>query len=365
MTNPPDGFPEGPNTARLFQLLAARPIPVEAVVQEMATVGKVGDPNDLPTIVRIGEMSDLMDELLAEPALLLIPCWGAIGLDVLYDIVRRDCFYSYIALTLLVAITHGEKVSSLYETKPDNRFDAPYTINGELQRHALIRLRELVLDHFGNSENQTRLISLIDLLNFGSAGSAQRRAAEYLLSNLFESRLAINRYLIEEYEDLLDRVPKYESEMQDFLVKHPVLLDPLAVQIYDRHSLGDDLKTDFVVRQITNDYVLVEIEKSSDPLFTGNDDLTHLVTHAVGQVTGFQAWITDNIAYAQTKLPGIRRPSGLIVIGRSNELSEKRQRKLLEENFSRRQHAQIVTFDHLLQQAKTIYRNMLEGPPIS
>jgi len=362
MSNPPEGFPKGPNTTRLFQILAERPIPTEALVEEMISLGRLSNSDDLPAIVKIGQMCGLMDEIFAEPALLLLPCWGERGLDAFFEMVATNSFYSSIALTLLVAIAHGEKVQVLSFREA---VDAPYQLTGDLQRYALIRLRKLVLEHFAHPSNHTKLISILSSLNHKSADSPEGRAGEYLFSNLFESRLAINRYLIEEYETLLASVPKYEREIQDYLIKHPVLLDPLAVQVYDRHSLGDDLKTDFVIRQITNDYVLVEIEKSSDPLFTASDDFTHLVTHAVGQVTAFQTWITDNIAYAQTKLPGIRRPSGLVVIGRSTDLGDRRQRKLLEENFSRRQHVQIVTFDHLLQQAKTIYRNMLEGPPIS
>ena len=358
-------FPKGPNTAKLVHLLEERPIPVDSVLKEMVSVARIRDAKDLPTLSKIGEMSEFLDEILAEPALALMPCWGREGIDVLYRIARGDSFHSDTAVTHLVAIAHGDKIASTHGGKDINRFDVPYAITPDLQQHALMRVRELVLDDFGTPEKQERLLSQIHLLGFSATGSPRKMAAQYLLASVFESRLAINRYVIEEYEHLLDRVPQYESELQKFLVKHPVFIDPLAVEVYDRRSLGDDLITDFVVRRITNDYLLVEIEKSSDPLFTASDDFTHQVTHAVGQVSGFQSWVSDNIAYAQTKLPGIRRPGGLVIIGRDAELNERRRRKLLEENFSRGQHVQIVTFDHLLEQAKTIYRNMLQGPPIS
>jgi hypothetical protein len=106
MSNVPEGFPTGPNTAELLQFLAKRPIPVEATLREMVALAERADPGDLPTILRIGQMSGFMDEVLAEPALVLLPCWGMRGLDVLHSIVRQDRFYSYYALTLLVSIAH-------------------------------------------------------------------------------------------------------------------------------------------------------------------------------------------------------------------------------------------------------------------
>jgi hypothetical protein len=102
------------------------------------------------------------------------------------------------------------------------------------------------------------------------------------------------------------------------------------------------------VRRITNEYVLIEIENSTDRLFTQDGSFSSHLMKAIAQVRDFQAWVSDNIAYAQTKLPGIRHPEGLVVIGRRNELSPSMDRRLAEENFSRHGHIRIVTFDDLL-----------------
>jgi hypothetical protein len=85
---------------------------------------------------------------------------------------------------------------------------------------------------------------------------------------------------------------------------------------------------------------------------------------AVGQVRDFQAWISDNIAYAQTKLPGIRHPDGLVVIGRRAPLTQIMEQRLSEENFSRRGHIKIVTYDDLLSQGRSVYRNAIERPVV-
>ncbi len=132
----------------------------------------------------------------------------------------------------------------------------------------------------------------------------------------------------------------------------------------NKHELGNDFITDFVVRRINNEYVLVEIENSTDKLFRQDGSFTSDLMKAVAQVRDFQAWISDNIAYAQTKLPGFRHPSGMVIIGRRSGLSVEMVKRLDEENFSRRGHIKIITYDDLLEQAKAVYRNILERPPI-
>jgi hypothetical protein len=126
--------------------------------------------------------------------------------------------------------------------------------------------------------------------------------------------------------------------------------------------LGDDFITDYVVRRINNEYLIVEIENSTDQLFNQNGQFSAALTGAVGQVRDFQGWISENIAYARTKLPDIRHPDGLVVIGRRRDLHPEMVRRLEEENFSRRGHIKIVTYDDLLTQASTIYKNMLMRP---
>jgi hypothetical protein len=79
-------------------------------------------------------------------------------------------------------------------------------------------------------------------------------------------------------------------------------------------------------------------------------------------VRDFQSWLTDNIAYARTKLPEISRPLGLVVIGRRMTLTPETNRSLEEENFMRHGHVRVVTYDDLINQARTIMNNILELP---
>jgi hypothetical protein len=63
------------------------------------------------------------------------------------------------------------------------------------------------------------------------------------------------------------------------------------------------------------------------------------------------------------KLPGIRHPEGLVVIGRRASLTPLMAQRL-SENFSRRGHIKVVTYDDLLSQAHSSYRNTIERPVV-
>ena len=77
------------------------------------------------------------------------------------------------------------------------------------------------------------------------------------------------------------------------------MLDPFVTVLYTKQELGSDFITDFIVRRINDQYVLVEIENSTDKLFNQTGVFSSELNTAVGQVRDFQAWVSDNIAYAQ------------------------------------------------------------------
>lgn len=173
---------------------------------------------------------------------------------------------------------------------------------------------------------------------------------------LFDSTVRISQRLINQFEALLSAGHK-EEELQQFLFANPVFLHPLASQVLNKHKLGDDFITDYVIETLTGEYIAVEIEKPSDVIITKKGDMTALFTHAFGQVLDFIDWVERNIAYAQTKLPGISTPKGLLVIGRLDGLTQKEINKL--RRFSKNSMSiEIVTFNDLLDRAKALYRNI-------
>ncbi|MDQ3816341.1 MAG: DUF4263 domain-containing protein [Acidobacteriota bacterium] len=310
------------------------------------------------------------------PAVAALPAWGKHGIEELKKIVISGP-HDRAAFSVLLSIAIGQRPSSkdyafLRETWDELCvYDVPHALAKEARRI----LQELVLEQMDDFYLSYRIFSgLNDIMlqsAFATKGDAeslrkgdpkQVEKVSYFFRSLLDPRLNLNEGLIKEFSEFLDADPEKEKELHEFLFKHPVFLDPLAIEIRSKHELGEDFQTDFVVKRINNEYVLVEIEKSTDKIFTEKGGFHSDLTDSIRQVRDFQSWISDHIEYARSKLPMIRRPEGLLVIGRRRDWSPQMIRSLEEENFSRRGHIKIVTYDDLLEQAKVIYKNMLEKP---
>ena len=174
-----------------------------------------------------------------------------------------------------------------------------------------------------------------------------------------EASIKISKKSIDNFEILIAE-HKNEETYQVFLKNNPVFLEPLATKIYDKQRLGDDLITDFVIQTLEDKYVLVEIEKPQDLIFTKQNDFSAKFTHAYGQVLDFLAWIDSNIAYAQTKLPNICLPSGLLVIGQSSALNPD-QKKKLEYFNTLNTRIKVITYDEVLLNAQRLYKNIISS----
>jgi len=234
-----------------------------------------------------------------------------------------------------------------------------------LAPEAIRCVRELVLEQLTDPYKKSRLLAAISSqAMFPREQPSQIEFLDFLMDMLVDTHLVLNEHILNQFAALLNQDPEREEQLHRFLVEHPVLLDPFVSELRTKHELGDDFITDFIVRRTNDEYVVVEIENSADSLFKADGSFTSELMTAVAQVRDFQAWISDNIAYAQTKLPGIRHPEGLVIIGRRQGLSTLMQTRLSEENFSRRGHIKIATYDDLLTQAQSVYRNALERPVV-
>ena len=168
--------------------------------------------------------------------------------------------------------------------------------------------------------------------------------------------------LLNEYKRLLDSRPEREEILQTFLKANPVLLCPAHIEMKPKLQIGNRV-TDFVFREASGDYVLVELERSTLPLFTKSGDASSQLNHARNQILEWRRYIEDNLHTVQKELhlPGISaNPRGLIVIGRSSSLSSENRRRLVSiENESPK--TRIMTYDDVFDNAKAIVENLL-GP---
>jgi len=168
--------------------------------------------------------------------------------------------------------------------------------------------------------------------------------------------IVVGRELLHTFRDLVG-ADEREEIYQQFLTQNPVLLDPLARRVIPKHALGTEHVTDFVIWKVTGEYLVVEIEKPQDPIFTRGDDFSYQFTHAFSQVLDFQEWLERHPEYAARNLPGVVSPFGLLVIGRRTSLSPTQARKLARFN-TNSQRVRVACFDDLVDEAEKLHENV-------
>lgn len=168
--------------------------------------------------------------------------------------------------------------------------------------------------------------------------------------------------LLSEFKALLDSNPDREQVLQTFLQQHPVLLSPTHVRMWPKLPLGATV-TDFVFRDATHEYLLVELERSTLPLFRQDGHPTADLTHAHGQIVDWKRYLEDNLQTVQRELglAGITTsPNALLVIGRSQSLHPRDRRKL-QTMMNESPKLRILTYDDVYENAKATFENLL-GP---
>jgi hypothetical protein len=130
----------------------------------------------------------------------------------------------------------------------------------------------------------------------------------------------VSKSVLSDFDHLIT-IESSEAAYHQYFASHPVLIDPLAAVIISKQQLGLEHVTDFAVRRHDGDYILVEIEKPQDRLFTTSNDYSAAFAHAFGQVVDFEQWVRDHGDYARHLMPGISSPRGMLIIGRSHEFS--------------------------------------------
>ena len=203
-----------------------------------------------------------------------------------------------------------------------------------------------------------RLIQFMYFQNMESA-SDKNEYIEFhqdIFNILTDSTIKISEDIIANFRSLIDKQTN-EEEYQVYLEEHPVLIDPLAMNVIDKQKLGIEYITDFVIETLKGDYILVEIEKPQDKIFTQAGDFSSNFSHAFGQVLDFIEWVESNIAYAQTTLPGISAPKGLLIIGRDADLTDQTRKKL--RRFNRNSNSiEVLTYDDILSRSESLYKNI-------
>jgi len=164
------------------------------------------------------------------------------------------------------------------------------------------------------------------------------------------------------FKDLLDRSPEREEELHVFLKAHPHFICPSYSKMWSKLPFGSK-ESDFVFRDAAGDYLLVEIERSTLPLFIQSGDPSRDLNHARSQITDWKRYIQQNFYTVQNelKLTGISaNPRSLVIIGRSVSLTPENRSKIATmETESLNQ--KLMTYDDVYLNAKAVIENMF-GP---
>ena len=283
---------------------------------------------------------------------------GPKGVEVLASAVREAPGMIYPA-AILEALWYAAQGFDLLETE-DVRHAGIFSdrLLPETISAAQVAFQDLITECRMNQFLFDRLIHFLYQGN-SNAGNHGKPHLDRFRQSVFqvfaESSIKITRRVVDDFEQLVND-DLLEKPYQDYLAQHPVLIDPLAAQVIDRQRLGLELTTDFVIRRLDNEYILVEIEKPRDPIFTSKNDLTSQFHHAFEQVLGFQAWVNKHSDYAQHHMPGISCPRGLLVIGRRNLTVE--QSDKLRQYCLNSQSVSVITYDDLIERARILYANI-------
>lgn len=177
---------------------------------------------------------------------------------------------------------------------------------------------------------------------------------------LTEDKLRLIRDAVEKLEEIL-KAEGREEEAHQFLKSNGTILgltstiDPIS-----KFKLGDDFETDFVIKEIPEGYILIEIERPDIRLFKkvkkGRPPERHRdLNHAIEQVETWKAWISKYHSYISSKLPGISpSPMCWIIAGRSTHLSKEEENRLTEINQEYRSSYKIFTYDDLLARVRAV-----------
>jgi hypothetical protein len=161
--------------------------------------------------------------------------------------------------------------------------------------------------------------------------------------------------LIDDYLAMLASDPN-EERVQSFLNDNPILLSSSA-EVVPKHRLGAEHVTDFVLCSGDAEYELVELERPNARLFTKAGDPHRDLTHGIRQLEDWLQWVSENLPYARTSLPGISEPKARLIIGRSSQLSAQHRNALRRRN-AELNRIQIVTFDDLAETARGLLKRL-------
>jgi hypothetical protein len=183
------------------------------------------------------------------------------------------------------------------------------------------------------------------------------------LASILVSRIPIQTLIgtLAEYKKLIDNKNTTESQMQSFFEKNWALLEINARRILPKFDMGGENIPDFIVETSDFRYVIVEIEGPNEEIYTAETPprQARKLREADSQIKTYLSYAHNNILFLRQKLPFLsgEKINGLIVIGRSSNLSRE-QKKRLDQDRGFSKDFDIVTYDELFESLRVFLENL-------
>lgn len=170
---------------------------------------------------------------------------------------------------------------------------------------------------------------------------------------IYEKKLA-------EYKDLVEKRAD-EPAFQKFFEGNANFLEPKFKTAYPKYKLADELTPDFLLVLYDSSYLFVEIEKPWVLLFNKKGDPSAEFTHAQQQIRTYLSWVAKNKEFLKNRecnnLTGDNF-RGLLVVGRSADLSDKELERLDNIKAEVRAKYEIRTFDEIYHENVVMFKHI-------
>lgn len=264
-----------------------------------------------------------------------------------------------IAIQLLAALSAGAELpvlGRLHDTVLATAIQDAIDTTPDLPRIARSHLVEFVLSIPDEEEAIGYIASAMWAGSWiGDSLMVQRE----LFAAMSKRLLAVSTPVLDEFDALIQNDPGNEPAFQDFLTRHPQIIDPLAIRVWPQPDLFGFKEPDYVVQRADGTYLVVEIECPAKGLITKGGQLTSEVTHAEKQAADYRRYLIQRFSEAEKHFPNFQEPDCLVVVGLGSKLTPD-QRQVLHDANNGRSFTRIAGFDWLLDRARTIAANMVQ-----
>ncbi|MEU1880896.1 Shedu anti-phage system protein SduA domain-containing protein [Streptosporangium sp. NPDC020072] len=221
-----------------------------------------------------------------------------------------------------------------------------------------MHLRPRAIARFDRGNDQPRIRSLVqpaEVVHLVNALDQERRQNERAKSIL----ASLDRAILD-LQSLLAASERNEHDLQRCLSRYPIFFGPSYRRVIPKHRLGSEYELDYALELLDGSIDVVEIEASTHRLYGLKGDPTSALVHAEQQVLDWLAWLDEHSPYARANLPGVRRATGIVVIGRRTTLTERDVQRLAWRNDTFGGRLVVLTFDDLLERARSLRRFLRE-----